>query len=408
MLSFKDFIPGKNVEGGGELIGSNHPTWVSYQELFQLELLDVGKDEELGGPISLFGQLLDDDAGRKVSQEVAAALNRMNALAEPINAEQPWKSANAAKLDKQTIADWIRGLEIEDKLIRKAIDVQIASDNGVENDKASLLAMLAVVKGGGLEKYWTDTEAYRCKGGNAQLATLLAGKIGAANIKLQMPVASIEVKPTGVSVATAAGQVFAFDDVVLAVPPSTWGKIQFQPALPAALRPQMGTAVKYKVAHKKRYWAANKLGQYSLTDGDISQTWELTDGQPDEPAGTTPAGMVAFSGGAAAERCRAGTPAARDARYAAEFEKLYPGFAANKTGVRFMDWPGNPWTLGGYSFPAPGQLTAIGQILYDGIGRLHFAGEHTSSAFVGYMEGGLNSGASLAKRLAIRDGVVKP
>ena len=28
VLSFHDFIPGRNVEGGGELIGSNHPTWV--------------------------------------------------------------------------------------------------------------------------------------------------------------------------------------------------------------------------------------------------------------------------------------------------------------------------------------------------------------------------------------------
>ena len=38
---------------------------------------------------------------------------------------------------------------------------------------------------------------------------------------------------------------------------------------------------------------------------------------------------------------------------------------------------------------------------------MHFAGEHTCYAFVGYMEGALNSGASLARRLAQRDGVAK-
>ncbi len=27
VLSFRDFVSGKTVEGGGELIGSNHPTW---------------------------------------------------------------------------------------------------------------------------------------------------------------------------------------------------------------------------------------------------------------------------------------------------------------------------------------------------------------------------------------------
>jgi hypothetical protein len=71
-----------------------------------------------------------------------------------------------------------------------------------------------------------------------------------------------------------------------------------------------------------------------------------------------------------------------------------------------MDWPNDPWTQSGYSFPAPGQVTTVGPIMYKGLGHLHFAGEHTSYKFVGYMEGALNSGAALAQRLAKRDGVV--
>jgi monoamine oxidase len=61
--------------------------------------------------------------------------------------------------------------------------------------------------------------------------------------------------------------------------------------------------------------------------------------------------------------------------------------------------------MGSYSFPAPGQVTRIGPLLRTGFGKLHFAGEHTSCKFVGYMEGALGSGAELAKRLATRDGV---
>jgi monoamine oxidase len=49
----------------------------------------------------------------------------------------------------------------------------------------------------------------------------------------------------------------------------------------------------------------------------------------------------------------------------------------------------------------------MGPTLYNGIGRLHFAGEYTSYAFMGYMEGALNSGVRVAKRIAVRDGVVK-
>jgi hypothetical protein len=46
-----------------------------------------------------------------------------------------------------------------------------------------------------------------------------------------------------------------------------------------------------------------------------------------------------------------------------------------------MNWPSEEWTLGGYS--------------------------HTCYKFVGYMEGALNSGVSIARRLAVRDGVAK-
>ena len=67
-----------------------------------------------------------------------------------------------------------------------------------------------------------------------------------------------------------------------------------------------------------------------------------------------------------------------------------------------MDWPSDPWSKASYSFPAPGQVTAQGPTLRQGIGRLHFAGEYTSYAFMGYMEGALRSGAAVARRIATR------
>ena len=72
-----------------------------------------------------------------------------------------------------------------------------------------------------------------------------------------------------------------------------------------------------------------------------------------------------------------------------------------------MDWPSDPWVKASYSFPAPGQVTAQGPTLRQGIGRLHFAGEYTSYAFMGYMEGALDSGAAVARRIAVKDGVAE-
>jgi monoamine oxidase len=62
--------------------------------------------------------------------------------------------------------------------------------------------------------------------------------------------------------------------------------------------------------------------------------------------------------------------------------------------------------MAGYSFPRPGEVTTAQKALYAGLGRIHFAGEHACVKVAGYMEGALNSGASRAKRIAKRDGLV--
>ena len=400
ILSFSDFIEGKNVEGGGELIGSNHPTWVAYAKKFGLEFSDVSEDEDLNTPVYLDGKLLSDDEVAKVYEELDATTSKLNEPAAAIVEDQPWKSEGAAELDRQTIADWIKQQEISE-LTRKLLNILISSDNAVANSQASLLCMLAAVKGGGLERYWTDSEVYRCQGGNQQLAFKLAEELG-DRVHLKLPVEEIRFQGTP-RITCRDGRTIDCDDIVLACPPTTWPKIKFNPGLPAVLKPQMGKAVKYLAAVKSRFWLEDELSQYAVTDGLISQTWEGTDAQKNDPS---TACLTAFSGGPQAERCLALPKDQRDEAYAKEYDKVYPKFKDNFIKSRMMDWPNDPWTLGAYSFAAPGQVTSQGPILHNGIGRLHFCGEHTCYKFIGYMEGALNSGVALAKRIARRDGLL--
>jgi monoamine oxidase len=402
VLSFDEFVPGKNVEGGGELIGSNHPTWVAYAEKFGLEFLDVTEDEDLQSPLYLLGQKVGDVEAEELYEEMDAAFELMNEDAEPIDAVEPWKSPNADALDQKTTADWTRKLSKTD-VASRAIAAQLWADNGAPLERQSYLGMLAQVKGGGLEKYWTDSEVYRCKGGNQQLATKLADAIGKDHLILGLPVTSVQTTDSKAIVTCKDRRTVEADDVVLAIAPTVWHKIQFSPELPSALKVQMGTNVKYLCSVQGRFWKESNLSPDSMTDGDISMTWDGTDNQLEGPG----AALVAFSGGPAADACRRYPNALeRDKAYVRELERIYPGFAANFVRSIFMDWPSDIWTLAGYSFPAPGQVTTVGPIIHKGIGRLHFAGEHASPAFVGYMEGALNSGASLARRIAERDGII--
>ena len=77
------------------------------------------------------------------------------------------------------------------------------------------------------------------------------------------------------------GRTIECDDVVLAVPPTTWKKIDFSPGLPEAMSPQMGLNTKYLAHVKARFWEENKpkLSQYALSDGLIQETWDATDAQ---------------------------------------------------------------------------------------------------------------------------------
>ena len=253
-----------------------------------------------------------------------------------------------------------------------------------------------------LSKYWTKSEVYVCKGGNQQLAQKLAEAIGSERILLNTPANSVTIKENQVVVTGANGKTLTADDAILAIPTTMWSNIKFDPALPEALRPQMASAVKYLMSLKNRFWLADKLSPNSESNGNIQYTWDGAAGQE----GDAPAAMDAFSSGRAAEAMRAIAADKRDAAYAEELAKRYPNLAQAFVGSRFMDWPAAPWTLTGYSNPAPGEVTTVGPLLYAGVeDRLHFAGEYACYKFTAYMEGALNSGASIARRLAVRDGV---
>lgn len=403
VLSFNDVVPGRNVEGGGELIGSNHPAWVAYAEKFGLKFLDVAEDADLHAHIILGGKVLEDDECDRVWEQLEPALATADAMAEPVDANEPWKSPGATELDARTVESWIAATDADD-LVKGAMRAQLAGDNGVTCDRQSLLGLLCAIKGGGMEKYWTDSEVYRCDGGNQQLAFKLAEGITASRIILKLPVTRIDTSKNTCVVTCADNRTLECDDVVLAVPPTVWGKIDFRPGIPPVMAPQMGANVKYLTQVKKRFWLDAERSGYSLSDGDIAWTWESTDGQ-DIGEGT--AGLTAFSGADGAAKLRSLPEAERAARYAELFEVAQPGFKDNFINARFMDWPGDQWALAGYSIPKPGDLLNAAPKLRAGLGRLHFCGEHCSHAFPGYMEGALNSAVALAKRMAARDGVAK-
>ena len=394
VVSFTDLVPGGSMEGGAELIGTNHPIWMDYKARFSLSFLDVA-EEDAEAPIVLNGRRLTAAQSEELWEQMSAALNGLNAdAARIVDPFAAWTAPGAAAWDRRSLADWIAAQPVSE-LCKTGIDAQMVADNGVTAAWQSYLGNLTMVKGGGLEKFWTETEVFRCKGGSQQLALKLAAAIGSSRIMLRHPVSAITAGPSGV-VVTAGAASYEADYVVLAVPPLTWNRIAFTPRLHVTDVPQMGSNVKFLMKMRDLHWRRSKLGPEAFTDGPVHLTWHATQNQ--QVAG---AGVVAFSGGPAADTCRGWSPAERTGHYLTAISKIYPGAPASFERGRFMDWPSDPWVKGSYSFPAPGEVTTLGPQLQQPLaGRVFLAGEHTCYAFVGYMEGALQSGARAAKRIA--------
>lgn len=75
--------------------------------------------------------------------------------------------------------------------------------------------------------------------------------------------------------------------------------------------------------------------------------------------------------------------------------------AAGYTQYVEHDWAEEPYTRGAYGgYLPPGAWTSYGRAVREPIGRLHWAGTETATAWSGYMEGALQSGERAATEVA--------
>jgi len=186
VLSFHDLVPGGAMEGGAELIGTNHPIWMDYRQRFGLAFVDI-TEEDAEAPIVLNGRRLSADESERLWKDMQTALNGLDADAATVpDPFEPWTTPGAAAWDRRSLAEWIQALDAP-AVCKAGLDAQMVADNGVTCAWQSYLGNLAMIKGGGVEKFWTETEVYRCAGGSQQLALKLAKELGPARVLLRTP-----------------------------------------------------------------------------------------------------------------------------------------------------------------------------------------------------------------------------
>jgi monoamine oxidase len=405
VLSKRDVVPGFIVEHGAELIGLNHLAWWSYANRLKLKL-DRLRESNKPSPVALRGKLLSPERAERLAVEMSKCERLINKSARRVNAYEPWRTRHADRLDRISLKTGLRRLKFErikgvtmPGLCRLAFLEQLESDNGVQAGQQSWLGNLAMIKGGGLARYWRDTETHHCRDGNQELAFKLRAAIRI--VKTGKKVERINIDNAGVTVKFGRGKSRRFHDVILATPPTMWRRpIRISPPLPQEYQVQFGRNVKYILNVENGCW--DPESPELTTDGPIDITWLGTKTEKKNPR----AGWVAFSGANDATTLRRWRTKRRR-EVLNRLSAIYPRAGYHPGKGKFMDWLGDPWTRGSYSFPAPGEVTRVGPLMHQSFKeRLHFAGEHTCYAFTGYMEGALRSGLRVAEQIARRDGVI--
>lgn len=412
---------GQVSEFCGELIDSNHTTIRGLASRFNLPTVDLLAAEPVGSTETywfLGGRYSVDQADVDFGPVRDAAKNDLTAAGYP-TLWNNYKPAGYA-LDQLSVYDWIetRVPGGHTSAFGRLLDAAYNEEYGAETREQSslnILYLLAYQPGPkGFAVFGVSDERFHIAGGNERLPEAIA--VTLPDVRLGWRMTSVATNADGtvtLSFSTPTGIVpVTADQVILTTPFPVLRNLDYSRAgfddlkKTAITHLGAGRNAKLQLQFTSRYW--NITGPWGISNGDsytdlgYQNTWDVTRAQ----AGTTGI-MVNYSGGNTAGAFAPSTPYSNAtdnpqvATYARSFlkqlETVFPGITKSWNGkatlsTSFLD----PNLLCSYSYWKVGQYTSFSG--YEGVPQraIHFAGEHCSQNFQGFMEGGAAEGARAA------------
>lgn len=407
---------GMFCELGGELVDTVHKELIDLANelgvgVQRIVAEDAGAVDayDVGGVVHHGRELIDPSTGRGAFVKIAAVIAKDQAALLDENEE--WTS-RARELDAMSLKDYLGQLRpLTEDWVITALDLAYLGEYGLESKEQSALNLIDII---GVEAddefsvYGESDEAFRVAGGSGALPDALVKAIGArAEINLGHELlASVAAKDKIVLTFKSgdAQETVEADHAVMALPFTKLRETALQSAgigaqkLKAINELGYGQNSKLMVGSTARPWktpaAEGLIDGVLYSDRGFQCIWETSRGQ----AGASGVLTNFLS-----------TNAARATEQEAynEFECGLGAISqpiANALDPKtraFMPWPRNPWVKGSYSSPRVGQYTTLLDVAAtpEAGGRLHFAGEHTSAEWLGFMNGAVSSGERAAREI---------
>ena len=401
---------GQVTEHGGELIDQGHTAMRQLAHELGFALDNLLQAEQNGtedfywfdGEPYTYAQATTDLNGiyQKMHKDVSAA-----------SYPTLWNNytQRGYELDHMSIIDWLNetcpngGANSKlGQLLDVAYNIEYGAECSVQSS-LNLLYLLGYSGQGQLNIFGPSNEKYHVVGGNDQVPNELARRLsGQITTGAELVGISSNASRTSWTLTFNGARPVTVDHVVLAIPFSImrssvdFKRANFEPLKVTAINELgMGTNSKLHVQFTKRYW--NDLGNNGNTFADTGyqNTWEVTRAQP----GTSGI-LVDYTGGLIGASFGSGTPSERAQQFLTQIDPLLPGLGGYWNGRATIDfWTGYQWTKGSYSYWKVGQYTKFSGMEKTPQGTCHFAGEHTSQDFQGYLNGGVETGERAANEI---------
>jgi monoamine oxidase len=400
-----DIGDGKVVEVGGQWIGPTQdrlaglarelgvetfPTHAAGENLIEYE----GSVRRFRGTIPRINPA--------VLVDVQQAQMRLNRLARRVPLHAPWDAPNAAKLDAQTAATWMRR-NIRTKSGRMLLGLGIEAVWAAQPEDMSLLHVLFYIHSAGSLERLFDTEGGaqqdRFVGGSQLVPLRMAEALGEDRIVLSAPVRRIEHGADGVTVhgeePVARGR-----RAILAIAPTLAGRIAYDPPLPGyrdqlTQRMPLGTVAKCMALYAEPFWRSEGLSGEGMSDrGPVRLTFD------NSPPDGSPGVLLGFLEGRHARELGRVRPEERRSAVIGCFARMFGPRAARPDDYVERLWAEEEWTRGCYGCHMPtGAWTNYGPALHAPVGPLHWAGAEYAQVWNGYMDGAVRSGEATASEV---------
>ena len=410
---------GQQAELCGELIDTNHKTILQLAQRFSLPTVDLLAAQPNGTTDTywIFGA---DYPYSQASNDFQAVHNTLQGQVQATGYPTLYNSFTPAGqfFDQMTLYDWITNYVPggHNSQMGALLNAAYNEEYGAETTGQSSLNLIYLLgfnaSPGNFSIYGKSDERYHIVGGNSNLPLAIANSLPSGSIHLGYRMTAIVTNNDGsITVSFDNGKTITADEVILCMSFSVLRTLNSKRAGFDALKQtaitQLGSGInaKLNLQFQSRIWNSDASTGSLYTDQSFQSGWDVTRGQ----SGATGI-FVDYPGANVAKSLGQANPYTTTAtnpqvttfaqQLLTQLEPIFPGITKQWKGKAMLSTPfTDPNFLCSYSYWKPGQYAGFSGYEKVRQGNVHFAGEHCSINFQGFMEGGAAEGIRAANEI---------